>query len=206
MCTRYFIEPNIEEIQEIIAEIEKRNRLAHEFIKSGNAIVTSGEIRPTNVVPVIAPNRAGRQSAYPMKWGFQIPGKSLLVNARVETAATKPTFKESWEKHRCVIPASWYYEWEHLTSSTGQKKTGDKYMIQPRGSRMTWFCGLYRMEHGLPAFTVLTREPAEELKKIHDRMPLIIPEKMIGAWIDPNTKPEDVLQYALTDVYMEKTG
>ena len=205
MCTRFFIEPDIEEIREIIAEVEQ-SLLSRKFIKSGSAILTSGEIRPTNVVPVIAPNRHGKRSAYPMKWGFQIPGKSLLVNARVETAATKPTFRESWEKHRCVIPASWYYEWAHLTNSLGQKKTGDKYMIQPKGSRMTWLCGLYRMEDGLPAFAVLTREPAEELKKIHDRMPLIIPENLIGAWIDPAANPEDVLRYALTDMVCEKTG
>ena len=87
---------------------------------------------------------------------FQIPGRSLLVNARVETAAEKPTFKEAWEKHRCIVPASWYYEWEHLTGNSGQKKVGDKYMIQPRGSSMTWLAGLYRIEDGLPVFAVLT--------------------------------------------------
>ncbi|MFR7618630.1 MAG: SOS response-associated peptidase family protein [Subdoligranulum sp.] len=46
-----------------------------------------------------------------MKWGFQIRGRSLIVNARTETAAEKPTFREAWEKRRCIIPASWYFEW-----------------------------------------------------------------------------------------------
>ena len=77
-------------------------------------------------------------------------------------------------------------------------------MIQPKNSNMTWLCGLYRMEDGFPAFTVLTRDPAGELCKIHDRMPLILPQDKIDAWIDPNTKPEELLQFSLTDMVVEK--
>lgn len=205
MCTRFYIEPNTEEIQEIIAEVQK-SLLNQKFLKAGSAILTSGEIRPTNVVPVIAPNRKGQMTAYPMKWGFQIPGRSLLVNARVETAAEKPTFKDSWEKRRCIIPASWYFEWEHRIGNSGQKTTGSKYMIQPKGSTVTWLCGLYRMENELPVFTVLTRAPVGELRKIHDRMPLILPGNQIEAWINPEMKPEKLLQFALTDMIYEKTG
>ena len=199
MCTRFYVEPDTEEIREIIAEVQ-RSQLSGKFIKAGNAILTSGEIRPTNVVPVIAPSRAGRRTAFPMKWGFQIPGRSLLVNARVETAAEKPTFKEAWEKHRCIVPASWYYEWEHLTGNSGQKRVGDKYMIQPKGSSMTWLAGLYRIEDGLPVFTVLTKEPTEDLRRIHDRMPLILPEDRIDEWINPLTNPKDIL-YAFQNVF-----
>ena len=203
MCTRFYVEPDIEEIRDIIAEVQK-SLLADKFIRAGNAIRSSGEIRPTNVVPVIAPGKSGRKSSFPMKWGFQVPGRSLLVNARVETAAEKPTFRESWEKRRCVVPASWYYEWEHLVSNTGQKKTGAKYMIQPKGSSMTWLAGLYRIEDGLPVFTVLTREPTEELRRIHDRMPLMLPKNMIEDWVRPDSDPKALIQYALTDMITEK--
>ena len=205
MCTRFYVEPDNEEIREIIAEVQ-RSQLSDKFIKAGSAILTSGEIRPTHVVPVIAPGRSGRRAAFPMKWGFSIPGRSLLVNARSETAGQKPTFKEAWEKHRCIISASWYYEWEHLIGNSGQKKTGDKYMIQPRGSAMTWLAGLYRIEDGLPVFTVLTKNPTEELKHIHDRMPVIFPKELIDEWIRPDTKPEDLMKYALSDMLFEKTG
>ena len=128
MCTRFYVEPDTEEIRDVIAEAQK-SLLADKFIRAGNAILTSGEIRPTNVVSVIATDRRGKRASFPMKWGFQIPGRSLIVNARTETAAQKPTFKEAWERHRCIIPASWYYEWEHFVGNTGQKITGDKYMI-----------------------------------------------------------------------------
>ena len=69
---------------------------------------------------------------------------------------------------------------------------------------MTWLCGLYRIEEGLPVFTVLTREPGEEIRFIHDRMPLILPERYIDDWIRPDTKPEELLGEALTDMAFEK--
>lgn len=204
MCTRFYVEPDTETIREIVAEVQ-RSLLSRQFIKAGNAILTSGEMRPTNVVPVLAPNKYGKVTAFPMKWGFRIPRTgSLLVNARSETAAEKPTFKESWQKRRCIIPASWYYEWEHLTGNNGQEKTGAKYMIQPRGVSVTWLAGLYRVEDGLPVFTVLTREPTDELRQIHDRMPLIFPEQMIREWINPNANPGELVRHALTDMVIEK--
>ena len=205
MCTRFYVEPDTEEIRDVIAEVQK-SLLANKFIRAGNAVLTSGEIRPTNVVSVIASDRRGKRASFPMKWGFQIPDRSLIVNARTETAAQKPTFKEAWEKHRCIIPATWYYEWEHLIGNTGQKKTGNKYMIQPLGSSMTWLAGLYRIENGLPVFAVLTKEPTKALSLIHDRMPLILPKYLIDAWINPDSRPEDLLRYALSEMVLEKAG
>ena len=65
-CTRFHVEPDTEEIREIIAEVQ-RSQLSGKFIKAGSAILTSGEMRPTNVVPVIASSRNGRKAAFPMK-------------------------------------------------------------------------------------------------------------------------------------------
>ena len=205
MCTRFYIEPRSEELDEIM-EAAVRTGLAHKFLVAGSGVTTSGEVRPTNVVPVIAPNKDGKRTVFPMRWGFRIPGRSLVVNARTETAAVRPTFRESWKQHRCVIPASWYFEWEHLDAPGGKTKTGDKFAIQPRGQSVTWLCGLYRMEDGFPAFTVLTREPSDDVRRIHDRMPLILPEEMTDAWISPDNKPEDIIRYAVTDLVMERVS
>ena len=201
MCCRYWAE----ESPELRSIVEKMNRspLVAKWHRT-TGIKTSGEMRPTDVVPVIAPDRKGERAVFPMKWGFS--GKSLLLNARVETASSKPTFKESWERRRCIVPASWYFEWEHLTGSDGKKHTGDKFMIQPKGSTMTWLGGLYRIEEGLPVFVILTREPGEEIRFIHDRMPLILPESAIDAWIRPDGDPKEVLKQAVTDVMFEKTS
>ncbi len=205
MCTRFYIEPDNDELRDIIAAVQ-RSQLSDRFIKVGNAILTAGEIRPTNVVPVLAPGKTGNLAAFPMKWGFQIHGRPLIVNARVETAAEKPSFKESWIRRRCIVPASWYFEWEHLIANNGQKKAGAIYKIQPKDSSMTWLAGLYRLEEGLPVFAILTREPAEALRHIHDRMPLMLPKDLINEWTSPDAKPEDLLHYAITDTVYEKTG
>lgn len=68
---------------------------------------------------------------------------------------------------------------------------------------MTWLCGLYRIENGLPVFVILTREPAKEIRFIHNRMPLILPERYINDWIRPDTKPEELLPAAMTDMLFE---
>ena len=203
MCTRFFIEDNSEELEAIVHEVE-RSLLTQRFNSAGERVYTAGEIRPTNVTPVLAPDKSGKQKAFPMRWGFQIPGRSLIVNARLETASEKPTFREAWKSHRCIVPASWYYEWEHYQTSDGKTKTGEKYLIQPRGATVTWLCGLYRIEGELPVFTILTREPSAELRELHDRMPLMLPREAIGEWVRPDTRPETLLPYALTDMAFEK--
>ena len=229
MCCRYWADESLE-LRAIVEEMN-RSVLVSRWQKTA-AIKTYGEIYPTDVVPVIAPDRSGSRAVFPMKWGFT--GRSLLINARSETAGSKPTFKESWERRRCIVPASWYFEWEHLRENDGRPRTGEdfaaeplserdpsnarpsklggrspdltrKYRIRPKDSSMTWLCGLYRIEEGLPVFTVLTREPGEEIRFIHDRMPLILPERYIDDWIRPDTKPEELLGEALTDMAFEKT-
>ena len=201
MCCRYWTEES-PELRPIVEEMY-RSPLVAGWQKT-RGIKTYGEIRPTDVVPVIAPNRSGKRAVFPMKWGFT--GKSLLMNARTETAGSKLTFQESWRRRRCIVPASWYFEWEHLHGNDGKTRTGDKYMIQPKDSAMTWLCGLYRIEEGLPVFVILTREPDEELRFIHDRMPLILPEKCIDDWIRPDTRPEDLLGESLTDMLFENVS
>ena len=205
MCCRYYMEES-EELEPIIEEAN-RSPLKERFESGlGRPLVTAGEVRPTNLVPVIAPNRSGAKTVFPMVWGFTLPrSASPLINARVESAGTKPTFRESWVRRRCIIPASYYFEWEHqMDAATGKARTGEKYRIQPRGAGVTWLAGLYRMEElrgiQVPVFTVLTREPAESIRFIHDRMPVILPGEDVEKWIHLDSKPEEIIQDALTDM------
>ena len=69
---------------------------------------------------------------------------------------------------------------------------------------MTYLAGLYRMEGNYPHFTVLTREPSQELSKLHDRMPVILPGELIREWIRPEGNPDDIIRHALTDMIFEK--
>ena len=206
MCTRYYLELS-PELRPIIEEA-KRSHLARNMVSSlGRPFKSEGEIRPTDMVPVIAPDKAGRRKVYPMVWGFSVPGlKKPLVNARVENAKDKSTFKESWVRRRCVVPASYYFEWSHIRSGN-KVKAVDKYAIQPAGSDVTWLAGLYRVEKsyaGLlhPVFTVLTRAACPDLQKIHDRMPVMIHGEDIDAWIRPEILPKELRP--VTDMIVER--
>ena len=163
------------------------------------------------MVPVIATSKAGKETVFPMVWGFTIPRtKNPVVNARVETAKDRDLFRDSWKLRRCVIPCSWYFEWEHLQNVfTGKTDTGDKYMIQPRDTAITFLAGLYRMETSkgitYPVFTVLTRDSAPDIGFIHDRMPVILPQNLGGDWINPGNKADEIVSEALNDMVFEKT-
>ena len=192
MCGRYYIEES-PELRPII-EAMNHSPLVAKFQKS-SAVLSQGEIRPTNVAPVIASSKSGNRAVFPMKWGFT--GKSLVFNARSETAAGKPMFRDSWASRRCAVPASCYFEWEHHPGPEG-KKTG-KYRLQA-DSAITWLCGLYRMEEGVPCFVILTREAGDRIRFIHDRMPLILPEEAARKWLLPDSDPLELLSLARTDL------
>ena len=121
MCTRFYIEKENAELQDIM-EAGKRSALTKRFLrKMAKPLLTSGEIRPTDLVPVIAPNQKGERAVFPMKWGFSLPkNPSPVVNARVETASEKPLFKEHWRKHRCIVPASWNRNLQYFAITLGQ--------------------------------------------------------------------------------------
>ena len=124
-----------------------------------------------------------------------------IINARVETAHEKATFRDSWEKRRCAIPASYYFEWEHLKTDSGKKKTGEKFMIQLEGSSIVFFAGLYRVEVikgvKVPVFTILTTEAAEEIRFIHDRMPVMLAKDDAEKWVRAESNVCDFPRVAL---------
>lgn len=205
MCTRFFMDTRSDELNDLRAEAMLSGLLGR-FREAGRELLISGEARPSDVVPVVAPDREGARAVFPMRWGFRMQSGSLLVNARSETAAVKPTFRDPWKQRRCAVPASWYFEWEHFPVPGGKTRTGDKFAIHPAGGPVTWLCGLYRIENGLPVFAVLTREPSEAVRAIHNRMPLILPQDMIDDWISPGQRAEDMLGYAVTDLVAERVG
>lgn len=205
MCTHYFLSSSKPELENIINEV-KVSPLSQRFVTAGNEIKTEGMINPTDVVPVLAPNPRGEMKVYPMKWGYTNIFKegTLLLNARLETAFQKPTFRYDWLNHRCIIPASYYFEWAHERYDNGTIKIGDRYMIHPKDEAITWLCGLYHIEDKFPTFVVLTREPGPEVSQIHDRMPLILPYHLISEWIRPGADPKELATEAITEMILEK--
>lgn len=187
------------ELRALVREMN-RSKLAEMFNPNGQEpLRAEGEIFPSAILPAIASGRSGQRRVFPMKWGFTGP-KGMLINARAETAAEKETFREAWVKHRCVIPASWYYEWEH----DEKKKPGQKYALRPEESGLVWLAGLYRMENCLPVFVILTRPADEGILWMHDRMPVMLPESEVNEWIMPASDPEKIIRTCLTRVRWKK--
>lgn len=199
MCCRYYVLPRGVE-WDPIREGAESARVMRRFREAGLTLVTEGEVRPTDLVPVLAPDRAGGRAVFPMRWGFRLEGPkpALLINARVETAAQKPSFREAWAGHRCAVPATGYYEWERRTGADGKPKFGQKYAVEAPDQSLLWLCGLYRIEQGLPVFVILTRAPAPAVAPIHDRMPLILPRDRVSQWVDPARDPAPLLELAVT--------
>lgn len=211
MCTRYYMELS-PELKPYIDRAQASPLNARMAAKMGRELKTEGEMRPADIAPVIAPDIKHAPTVYPMVWGFTNPRKEgqPLVNCRAETAGFKRFWKESWLRRRCIIPCSYYFEWEHMLSSNGKKVTGQKYMIQPKSAMVTYLAGLYVIEERngikVPVFAVLTREPGDEIAFIHDRMPVILPVEAAKAWVNPQANPAEIVKTALTDMYYEKAA
>lgn len=208
MCTRFYVEPA--SYRSLITRAQKIQLANDIMVKLGKPLTMCGEMRPTDVIAVLAPNKDGRMAVFPMLWGFSHEATNApVVNCRLETASQKEMWKDSWFRRRCVIPCSWYFEWEHFRSPDGKRsKVGDKYLIQPKNSHSTMLAGLYRIEErkGLqvPVFSVLTRDAVGDLRGIHDRMPLMLQREDVAAWVRPDGNPQEISQRALTEMCWEK--
>ena len=126
MCGRYLIE---DEAYADILQILNDINAAKKRINMDNLTVT-GEIFPTNVVPVIIgdkepDNNSGIVDIVAIQWGFpHWNNPSVIINARSETAAEKNMFKRPLRNRRCVVPSSGFYEWGHRTGITSGITSG----------------------------------------------------------------------------------
>lgn len=188
MCGRYYIDSDVdvEELHRIIEEVNRRT--------GGEGVKTSGEIFPTDTVPVIASDIDAPPAAFAMKWGYTLPKGQVIINARSESAMEKPLFQDSIRRRRCVVPSTNYFEWE----KRGAEKL--KYAISLEDEPMLYMAGIYRVEGGRPVFSILTRDPADAIRHIHDRMPVILPAAAVDDWLTPRYAARDVLRQARIDV------
>lgn len=112
--------------------------------------------------------------------------KATTFNARIEDAATKPTFRVVWKYGRCLIPAGGYYEW------TGDKGHKQPHFIQSAGNEETlWFAGLASRWQELLTCTILTRAANDNVAAIHHRMPVVLDSDERDAWL-AGTEAKDI--------------
>lgn len=177
MCGRYNF--TVEQSDEILEILEKLNA------KFQNKQVKTGEIYPTDSVPILVEEQ--RQiSPIPSAWGFpKFDGKGVIINARSETAFEKRTFRDSLMNRRCIVPSTGFYEWD-----SGKKK----YLFRMEGTNALYMAGLYTSYGNETRYVILTTDANESMREIHNRMPLIIQKAEIAAWITDNRATNEFLR------------
>lgn len=167
-------------------------------------LAPSYNIAPTDIQPIVRLNREGHRELTVMRWGL-VPywakdskiGFST-INAKAETVATSPTFREAWKRRRCLVPAEWFYEWKKI-----DEKTKQPYAIGLKDGSLFAFAGLWETWHDkttgekLRTYSIITTDPNELMVPIHDRMPVILARKDYERWMadsDAAHLPLDLLR------------
>jgi putative SOS response-associated peptidase YedK len=150
-------------------------------------------VAPTQLAPVVLRSRAGPLALAEFRWGLVPPWArdvtigNRLINARAETLATKPAFRSAFQRHRCLVAADGWYEWQRH----GSRKV--PMWIHLRSRRPFAFAGLWERwgppEDPLHSFTIVTTAAAPPIRDIHDRMPALLPPAARSTWLDPEADP-----------------
>jgi putative SOS response-associated peptidase YedK len=190
MCGRYSLTATPEDVRALFGYIDQPN-----FPERYN-------IAPTQPVATVL-QMHGQRRFQLVRWGL-IPSWvkdpasfTLLINARSETAAEKPSFRTAMKHHRCLIPASGFYEWRRTPEGK------QPFYIKPADGGVMAFAGLWEtwsdpdggdMDSG----AMLTTQSNRMMAEIHHRMPVIIKPEAFDAWLDTGNVPvKDIKQLML---------
>lgn len=180
MCGRYSLAtPNPAEVRDsfpIGDEIEVDRRF---------------NIAPGDTVLTVTTDREGRPRGELLRWGLvpfwaKTPATGLkMINARVETVAERPAFRQALERFRCLVIADGFYEWRRIPSGPKQA-----FHIRRAKGGVFAFAGLWSIWHGadeqsLRTCTILTTAANSAVAPLHDRMPIILPAGAERAWLNP---------------------
>jgi putative SOS response-associated peptidase YedK len=160
-------------------------------------IEPSWNVAPTDESYVVSERDDTRRLGR-MRWGMIPPwaedAKTIHINARSESVATKPAFRRAFSIHRCLIPADGFYEWE-----PPERGRTPHWVFRADGHPMS-LAGIWSAwrspatEEWERRFAIITTEAAGSIANIHDRMPVILPAEVWDPWLDPSlTDPEEAL-------------
>ncbi len=189
MCGRYTLITNIKKIAESFGVEPTLNTMPRY------------NIAPTQDIVAILKN--GQAHLTTLRWGL-IPSwakdesiGSRMINARAETLAEKPSFKNLLRRHRCMIVADGFYEWK----AEGKGKTPMYITLeddQPFAFAGLW--DIWKSPEGpeVHSCTIITTEPNELMATIHNRMPAILRPGAYEDWLNPELRDEQVLTHWLS--------
>jgi putative SOS response-associated peptidase YedK len=154
-------------------------------------------IAPTQPVVVVRRLRpGGPRQLDRLRWGVTLPSgegsrrSGPVINARSESVATRPAFRDAFRRRRCLVPADGFYEW---APGAGRRQA---FHITRKDGRPLAFAGFWEPagRDGAPASAViLTTEPNDLLRPIHDRMPVIVDPADYERWLAPEGAPTEPL-------------
>src|SRR5262245_31186163 len=186
MCGRY--------VTKAAAELERFWNIARGGITFGGAFNAA----PTQHLPVIRVQDGARALAL-LRWGLvlstakDVKGGANLINARAETVSARSAFRAAFLRRRCLVPMTGYYQWQKTPAGKAP------HHIHLLNAEQFAAAGLYEYRPGregqdpVESYTIITTEPNEMTAKIHDRMPVILPEDAHAEWLDPeNPRPLDL--------------
>jgi putative SOS response-associated peptidase YedK len=185
MCGRFVLLTDLSVVIEAFGIEETSSRY-----RTGNSI-TPGQ----QIATVI---RDDKNRLVDTRWGL-VPSWSKdpsignrMFNARAETVAEKPSFRSAFHKRRCLIIADGFYEWQKI--GTAKKPL----FFSLKSARPFGFAGLYETwtsPDGEPIHTcaIITTQPNDLVRSVHDRMPVIVPKDRERPWIDPLNRDRDML-------------
>lgn len=148
-------------------------------------------VAPTQYVATVRATPDGRRELSMLHWGL-VPSwakeRSIghrMINARADTLAEKPSFRTAFKRRRCLVLADGYYEWR--AGPAGKQP----YFIRPEDGAPFGMAGLWERwrdpESGeaLESCVIVTTDAMDALRRIHERMPVVIPRERFAAWLDP---------------------
>lgn len=174
MCGRYYVDDETaREIEKLVRDLDRRLKMERtgDVFPSQNAMILKGE--------------GNHLAAEQMRWGF--PGfekGKLLINARAETALERPTFRESVQDRRCIIPARGFYEWN---------KSKEKFIFERKDEPVLFMAGCYNRYEGQERFVILTTDANPSVASVHNRMPLILEPEELKDWVLDDQATESLL-------------
>jgi putative SOS response-associated peptidase YedK len=165
----------------------------------------SYNVAPQSLQPIVRLDaETGERELTIMRWGL-VPfwskdGKVSFstINARAETVATSPAFREALKRRRCLVPADMFYEWKKIDAKTKQP-----YAIALQNGSLFAFAGLWETwkdkatGESKETYTIITSDPNEVMQGLHDRMPVILHPRDYTRWTastDPAQLPIDLLR------------
>lgn len=190
MCGRYSITTPVEAL-----------RRYFQFTGPGLNLRPRWNVAPTQEAPVIRRGADGQRELVMLRWGL-VPfwakdpsGAARMINARGETVAEKPAYREAFKARRCLVPADGFYEWEEH----GPNPPKEPLLFRRADGAPFAFAGLWERwapRNGAPleSFTIVNTAANEIMARYHHRVPIVLAPEDYTRWLDPAADPRPLLK------------